>query len=152
MDAQCMTAQLQSLFGSQACCVNQTPSFKESLIWRNTQSSYNKTQTFLIILHSCWTYLTAVCEVLFSLFFTPRFYQLNRGAQVCSFDLSSESFHVGSTLTASCYSHNAPLTWCYTGATYCAHMCYCLNAKSGENVCGVCYLIRCMYGIFQYIE
>lgn len=58
---------------------------------------------------SCWTYLTAVCEVLFSLFFSLRFYQLNRGAQVCSFDLSLESFHMGSTLTACCYSHDALL-------------------------------------------
>lgn len=87
----------------------QTPSLVDLLIW----SPYKNTEFSHYLAFLCWTYLTAVCEVLFSSSFTPRFYQLNGGAQVCSFDLSLESFHIGSALTASCYSHNALLVWRY---------------------------------------
>lgn len=93
--------------------------------------------------------MRAVCEVLFSLFLTPRFYQCNRGAQVCSFDLSLESFHIGSTLTASCYSHHAPPTLCIWSYISCLHA---RLLKASRRSSDYFMIIRCTVGCACTIE
>lgn len=65
----------------------------------------------------------------------PDFYHLNGSALVCSFDRSFKSFHSGSTLTASCYSHNAPQNWrCYR-CKVCARCCF--QAKIKKDKCQI---------------
>lgn len=60
-----------------------------------------------------------------------RFYHLNGGAQVCSFDQPLERFHIGSSLAARCYSHNPLQARCH-----CRHILYLYKIK--YSLCGRC--------------